>query len=80
MHFRSCGYSREKRKKGTQSLSYGTRELTLKKSYWIIKQTGVEMEIVNEFEGVIIDFEEACILLLTVLLIWQEGPPKTFIL
>ena len=38
------------------------------------------MEIVNEFEGVIIDPEEACILLLAVLLIWSEGPPKNFIL
>ena len=37
------------------------------------------MEIVNEFEGVYIDFEEACILLLAVLLIWQERLPKLFI-
>ena len=37
------------------------------------------MEIVNEFEGVMIDVEECCILLLAVLLIWQEGPPKVFI-
>ena len=38
------------------------------------------MEIINEFEGVIIDLEEACILLLAVLLIWQEGPPTLFVL
>lgn len=38
------------------------------------------MEIINEFEGVIIDLEEACIILLAVLLIWQEAPPKLFIL
>lgn len=38
------------------------------------------MEIVNEFEGVIIDPEEACILLLAVLLIWQEKPPMNFVL
>lgn len=39
------------------------------------------MEITNEFEGVIIDLEEACILLLAVLLTWkQEGPPKLFVL
>ena len=37
------------------------------------------MEIVNEFEGVIIDPEWAFMLLLAVLLIWQEGPPKVFI-
>ena len=37
------------------------------------------MEIVNEFEGIYIDFEECCILLLAVLLIWQEGPPRAFI-
>ena len=37
------------------------------------------MEIVDEFEGVIIDPEEACILLLAVLLIWQEGPPNLFV-
>lgn len=39
------------------------------------------MEIVDEFEGVIIDPEEACILLLAVLLTWeQEGPPTQFVL
>ena len=38
------------------------------------------MEIIDEFEGVIVDVEECCILLLAVLLIWQDGPPKTFIL
>ena len=37
------------------------------------------MEIANEFEGVIIDVEDACVLLLAVLLMWQDEPPKTFI-
>lgn len=41
------------------------------------------MEIIQEFEvdAVIIDPEEACILLLAVLLMWeQEGPPTQFVL
>ena len=39
------------------------------------------MEIINEFEGVIIDPEWACILLLAVLLRWeQEGPPTQLVL
>lgn len=38
------------------------------------------MEIVEEFEGVIIDPEWACMLLLAVLLMWeQEGPPTLFV-
>ena len=38
------------------------------------------MEIIDEFEAVIIDEIEAYILLLAVLLIWQEAPPKLFVL
>ena len=38
------------------------------------------MEIVNEFEGVYIDLEEAYILLLATLLMWQEKPPIHFVL
>ena len=37
------------------------------------------MEIIDEFEAIIIEAEEACILLLAVLLIWREGPPTLFI-
>ena len=38
------------------------------------------MEIIDEFEGVIIDPIEAQILLLAVLLIWQDKPPTLFVL
>ena len=38
------------------------------------------MEIVQEFEGVIIDPEWACMLLLAVLLMWEQvGPPTQFV-
>ena len=40
-----------------------------------------EMEIIDEFEAIIIDLDEACILLLAVLLAWEQvGPPRQFVL
>ena len=40
-----------------------------------------EMEIIDEFEAIIIDPEEACVILLAVLLAWEQvGPPTQFVL
>ena len=39
------------------------------------------MEIIDEFEAIVIEREEACILLIAVLLAWEQvGPPTQFVL